>query len=82
MAKSGIKGYVFNKTSITLQFVNGSTYRYDLSKSLSKDKLEQMIKLAEKGSGLNSFLNANPQIKRYGFLDDTLKNASYKAYSK
>lgn len=81
MSQSGIKGYVYTKTSFTLQFVNGDTYRYDLSKSFSKEQLAAMIKLAEKGSGLNSFLNANPQIKRYGFLDNTLRNASYKAYS-
>lgn len=82
MSYSGIKGYVNTKTSMTIQFVNGDTYRYDLSDSLNKDQLNQMIKLAEKGSGLNAFLNANPQIKRYGFLDNTLRNASYKAYGK
>lgn len=82
MSRSGIKGYVNTKTSMTIQFVNGDTYRYDLSDSLNKDQLSQMVKLAEKGSGLNAFLNANPQIKRYGFLDNTLRNASYKAYAK
>lgn len=82
MSKSGIKGYVHTKTSMTIQFVNGDTYRYDVSKALSQAQLAQMVKLAEKGSGLNSFLNANPDIKRYGFLDNTLRNASYKAYAK
>ena len=82
MAQSGIKGYVHTKTSMTIQFANGDTYRYDLSKSFSQEQLAKMVKLAEKGSGLNSFLNANPQIKRYGFLDNTLRNASYKAYGK
>lgn len=82
MAKSGIKGYVNTKTSITLQFTNGDTYRYDLSAVLTKDKLAEMIKLAQKGSGLNAFLNANPRIKRYGFLDNTLRNMSYHPYSK
>ena len=82
MAQSGIKGYVHTKTSMTIQFANGDTYRYDLSKSFTQAQLAQMVKLAEKGSGLNAFLNANPQIKRYGFLDNTLRNASYKAYAK
>lgn len=82
MAQSGIKGYVHTKTSMTIQFTNGDTYRYDVSKAFSQAQLAQMVKLAEKGSGLNSFLNANPDIKRYGFLDNTLRNASYKAYGK
>ena len=80
MTQSGIKGYVYTKTSITLLFANNSMYRYDLSKALNKQQLTEMVKLAEKGSGLNSYLNSNPDVKRYGFLDDTLSKGSFKTY--
>lgn len=80
MSNSGIKGYVYTKTSITILYTNNIAYRYDLSKSLSQKQLAEMSRLAEQGSGLNSFLNANPDIKRYGFLDDTLRKGSFKTY--
>ncbi len=78
--KSGIVGYVNTATSITIKYVNDSVYRYDLSKALSKDQLDEMIALAQKGEGLNSYLNKNPEIKKYGYLDDTLKASSFAAY--
>ena len=60
--KSGIVGYVHTNTSITIKYVNGSMYRYDLSKSLSKEQLTDMVALAQKGAGLNTYLNKNPEI--------------------
>ena len=59
---SGIVGYVHTNTSITIKFINGNAYRYDLSAVLDKTKLNEMIKLAKIGSGLNSFLNKNHEI--------------------
>lgn len=80
-AKSGIIGYVHTETSITIKFSNGKAYRYDLSAVLTKDKLNEMIKLAQSGSGLNSFLNNNPDIRKYGYMDNTLTmKSSYSKY--
>ena len=73
---SGIVGYVYTKTSISIKFDNGNAYRYDLSTVLDKTKLNEMIKLAKSGSGLNSFLNKNPEIRKYGYLDNTLTQKS------
>ena len=78
--KSGIVGYVRTNTSITIKYVNGSMYRYDLSKSLSKEQLTDMVALAQKGAGLNTYLNKHPEIKKYAYLDDTLKSSSFAAY--
>lgn len=79
--KSGIVGFVHTKTSITVKFSNNDAYRYDLSKALDKDKLQEMIKLAEKGSGLNSYLNKHPQIRKSGYIDATLnRSSSYTPY--
>jgi cell division septal protein FtsQ len=80
-AKSGIIGYVHTRTSITIKFSNGDAYRYDVSEVLDKSKLKQMVALAKKGSGLNAYLNKNPQIKKYGYIDTTLPKGSYKPYA-
>lgn len=77
---SGITGYVYTKTSITIKFHNGDAYRYDLSDTLSKIQLDEMIALAKSKSGLNSYLNKNPRIKKYGYIDNTLKNISFNPY--
>ena len=77
---SGIVGYVYTKTSISIKFHNGDVYRYDLSESLEKGQLEAMIALAKAGKGLNGYLNANPLIKKYGYIDTTLKNSSFHSY--
>ena len=79
-SKSGIIGYVYTQTSITIKFDNGNAYRYDLSESLEKGQLETMIALAKAGKGLNGYLNANPLIKKYGYIDTTLKNGSFHSY--
>lgn len=39
-----------------------------------------MVKLAKAGSGLNSFLNKHPQVRKYGYLDTTLGKGSFKPY--
>lgn len=78
--QSGISAYVHTNTSITIQYTNGSVYRYDVSEVLSKTQLKEMIALAKQGKGLNSFLNRNPQIKKYGYIDTTLNKSSFKSY--
>ena len=52
-----------------------------VSEVLTKKKeLEEMVKLAKAGSGLNSFLNKHPQVRKYGYLDTTLGKGSFKPY--
>lgn len=77
---SGIAGYVYTKTSITVKFKNGNVYRYDLSKAVDKTKLEQMITLAKSGKGLNTFINKHPEVRKYCYLDNTLANGSFHTY--
>ena len=79
-SKSGIVGYVYTNTSITIKFANGNVYRYDVSEVLDKKTLAEMIKLSKAGAGLNSFLNKHPQIRKYGYLDTTLGKGSFKPY--
>ena len=80
-AKSGIVGYVHTKTSITIKFSNNDAYRYDLSNALDKDKLNEMVKLAKQGKGLNSYLNKHSQIRKAGYIDTTLnRSSSYTPY--
>ena len=79
-SKSGIIGYVYTKSSITIKFASGDAYRYDVSEVLTKKELEEMVKLAKTGSGLNSFLNKHPQVRKYGYLDTTLGKGSFKPY--
>lgn len=78
--QSGIIAYVYTNTSITLKYVNGDTYRYDVSKAFNKENLTTMINLAKSGSGLNRYLNNHPQIKKYGYLDSTLRDISFSTY--
>ena len=78
--KSGIIGYVYTKSSITIKFASGDAYRYDVSEVLDKKTLAEMIKLAKAGAGLNSFLNKHPQVRKYGYLDTTLGKGSFKPY--
>ena len=35
-SKSGIIGYVYTKSSITIKFASGDAYRYDVSEVLTK----------------------------------------------
>ena len=40
-----------------------------------------MIALAKAGKGLNSFLNNNPDVRKYGYMDNTLTmKSSYTMY--
>ena len=79
-AVSGISGYVYTATSITVKFTSGTAYRYDVSAAITKATIKKMIKLAEAGSGLNSFITKNEDVKKYGYVDNTLPNSSFKKY--
>lgn len=79
---SGISGYVYTAKSITIKFNSGNAYRYDVSEALTKAKLNEMIKLAKSGSGLNSFISKNKEIAKYAYIDNTLPKSSYKTYVK
>lgn len=78
--KSGIIAFLYTKTSITIEFQNKSKYRYDLSKVLTKQNLNEMIELAESGSGLTRYINNHPDIKKYGYLDSMLDSKSFRKY--
>ena len=53
---SGIAKYLIEQESITVQFIDGSIYMYNYQ-SAGSSNIEVMKKLAEKGQGLNSFIN-------------------------
>lgn len=55
---SGVRRYVSDATSITVEFSTGSVYKYTYI-SAGKHNIEQMKQLAEKGFGLNSFIMRN-----------------------
>lgn len=78
--RSGILGFVYTKTSLSIKFTNGDVYRYDESEALSKVVLKQMILLARSGKGLNGFLNKQPQIRKSGYIDTTLRAGSFRPY--
>lgn len=74
---SGINGYFYTDSSIIVRFKNGKAYRYDF---IDKDKLQQMIDLAESGSGLNTFINKNPEVYTQGYLVKSIDEDSFKDY--
>lgn len=55
---SGISSYVIGADSIEVTFNDCSVYLYNYA-SAGKGNIEKMKSLAESGSGLNRFINAN-----------------------
>ena len=53
---SGVKAYEVGHHSITLEFNDGRTYLYTYQ-SAGREVVEQMIKLAQEGKGLNSYVS-------------------------
>ena len=53
---SGVISYEIDSSSITVQFHDRTSYRYT-SASVGIDNLNKMKRLAQSGSGLNSFIN-------------------------
>ena len=74
---SGIDGYFHNDMYMIVRFKNGKAYRYDF---LDHDKLQQMIDLAKSGTGLNTFINKNPEIRKQGYLVKTTTDVSFISY--
>lgn len=60
--KSGIAAYTYSSDRISIKFRSGSIYEYTYS-SAGKRNIEKMKKLADKGSGLNSFINKKVRHK-------------------
>ncbi len=53
---SGVKAYEVGHHSITLEFNDGDVYLYTYQ-SAGREVVEQMIKLAQEGQGLNSYVS-------------------------
>ncbi len=60
---SGVKAFEIGADYITVEFSDGSTYRYTYA-SAGRENVEHMKGLAEAGQGLNAFLNT-PLSKLY-----------------
>lgn len=54
--QSGVKAYEVGHHSITLEFSDGDVYRYTFQ-SAGKEVVEYMIKLAQEGKGLNTYVS-------------------------
>lgn len=53
---SGIRSFEFGADSITVEFSDGAIYRYTYA-SAGASTIEQLKKLALRGSGLNGYIN-------------------------
>ena len=60
--KSGIIAYEYDATSIRVQFHDGKTYEYSISR-IGSSNLEMLKRCADAGEGLNAAINTNPAIK-------------------
>ena len=63
---SGVRSFEIGPDYIVLQYVSGKPYTYTYE-SAGKENVEEMKRLALKGSHLNAFINRNPGIRR-GFV--------------
>ncbi len=61
--RSGVAAYEIEPGKITVQFRDGAIYEYT-SLSAGAQNIEQMTILAQRGEGLNSFINTTVR-KRY-----------------
>ncbi|MBN9425473.1 MAG: hypothetical protein J0H09_03100 [Burkholderiales bacterium] len=55
---SGIRAYQIHDDAIDIQFDGGSVYRYD-HRHPGRDAVTNMKQLAQKGRGLNTYINKN-----------------------
>jgi hypothetical protein len=55
---SGINAYEIHDTSIVVEFRHGGTYVYDYNMP-GREDVEAMKRLAERGSGLATYINRN-----------------------
>jgi hypothetical protein len=63
---SGVLGFEIGDDFIRLEYVRGGTYTYSYE-SAGKENVEEMKRLAVKGSHLNAFINRHPEIRK-GFV--------------
>lgn len=61
--KSGIASYEEGEDHIIVAFKDNSKYLYE-SKKLGRQYIQQMIRLANVGVGLNSFINTNERVRK------------------
>lgn len=59
---SGISAYQVANDSIRIKFKNGSVYAYDKI-SIGTRHFTNMVRLAESGRGLNTYINKNEEVK-------------------
>ena len=53
---SGVKAYEVGHHSITLEFADGDVYKYTYQ-SAGQEVVDYMVKLAQEGKGLNSYIS-------------------------
>jgi hypothetical protein len=63
---SGVRAFEIGADFIVLQYVSGPLYRYTYE-TVGRENVEEMKRLALKGSHLNAFINTHPEIRR-GFV--------------
>jgi hypothetical protein len=54
-----------------VKYVSGPLYRYSYE-TVGRESVEEMKRLARKGSHLNAFINRRPEIRR-GFVKEAAK---------
>ena len=63
---SGVRAFEIGSDWITLLYVTGKPYTYTYD-TVGSENVEEMKRLALKGSHLNAFINQRPEIKK-GFV--------------
>jgi hypothetical protein len=62
---SGIAAFHPDMGSIDVPFKHGGTYRYSAA-DVGQASISEMVRLANVGDGLNTFVNQNQQVKKAG----------------
>ena len=65
--QSGIVAYKVEGSVIHVRFKHGGTYVYR-STDIGGDNFKELIRLAEKGQGLNSYINSHREVTK-GWYD-------------
>ena len=59
---SGITGYEIGNDCIRIRFSSGKIYTYPIS-NIGVEHFNNMVELAKKGEGLNSYIMKNNEVK-------------------